>query len=342
MAQRRHVKDLIDSYKMRNDVKSKGQVNEFNQIIQGNSLSKDAWKRLRKNKAAVVGMVVVFLYAIIALCAPILPIYSYEEIIIDHQYLPPSFTKTAGELMTKRALSELFATSWRQGRLVVTPEQDQMLEKWVDEDKTSKIWDWCYEEGLRQLENGTYTYSASEQRKVDRLENSIKNDIQVSLGTIKVTNPENNKKVKLDSLDAEELYVVYAKVAGAKDISVVKSSILKSVDSQIETEVKTKSSTDVALTAEELASAVALEKESLGEKGIADKAKTLLVQNIESLVQSKISKDIQNSIKAGEEIKFPYKKTVVVFDDVEVSVKASLKNSRRYYLGTDKIGRAHV
>lgn len=339
MAQRRHVKDLIDSYKMRNDVKSKGQVNEFNQIIQGNSLSKDAWKRLRKNKAAVVGMVVVFLYAIIALCAPILPIYSYEEIIIDHQYLPPSFTKTAGELMTKRALSELFATSWRQGRLVVTPEQDQMLEKWVDEDKTSKIWDWCYEEGLRQLENGTYTYSASEQRKVDRLENSIKNDIQVSLGTIKVTNPENNKKVKLDSLDAEELYVVYAKVAGAKDISVVKSSILKSVDSQIETEVKTKSSTDVALTAEELASAVALEKESLGEKGIADKAKTLLVQNIESLVQSKISKDIQNSIKAGEEIKFPYKKTVVVFDDVEVSVKASLKNSRRYYLGTDNLGR---
>ena len=55
----------------------KGATNEFDQVVQGNSLTKDAWRRLRKNKAAVVGMCVVIIYALISLCAGILPIYFY-------------------------------------------------------------------------------------------------------------------------------------------------------------------------------------------------------------------------------------------------------------------------
>ena len=41
-------------------------VNEFNQVVGGNSLTKEAWKRLKKNKMAVFGMVVVIIYAIIS------------------------------------------------------------------------------------------------------------------------------------------------------------------------------------------------------------------------------------------------------------------------------------
>ena len=36
--------------------KNQKAVNEFNQVVEGNSLTKDAWKRLRKNKMAVIGM----------------------------------------------------------------------------------------------------------------------------------------------------------------------------------------------------------------------------------------------------------------------------------------------
>src|SRR5574344_1665816 len=76
-------------------------VNEFNQVVVGNSLTKEAWKRLKKNKMAVFGMVVVIIYAIISFSASFLPIYPYDESIIDHQHLRPSLTKTSGELLTK-------------------------------------------------------------------------------------------------------------------------------------------------------------------------------------------------------------------------------------------------
>ena len=52
-------------------------VNEFNQVVVGNSLTKEAWKRLKKNKMAVFGMVVVIIYAIIS-------------------YLFPNFLRTSG------------------------------------------------------------------------------------------------------------------------------------------------------------------------------------------------------------------------------------------------------
>ena len=75
---------------------------EFDQTVEGTSLNKDAWKRLKKNKMAITGLYIIILYVIISLCAPILPIYSYKKIILDHAHLPPSLTKTAGELMIEK------------------------------------------------------------------------------------------------------------------------------------------------------------------------------------------------------------------------------------------------
>ncbi|MBR4011993.1 MAG: ABC transporter permease [Spirochaetaceae bacterium] len=76
-------------------------VNEFNQAMKPVSLWDDAWKRLKKNKMAIISLWVVLAYCLISLFAPILPIYPYEEQVLDHTNLPPSF-KPAGEVMIQQ------------------------------------------------------------------------------------------------------------------------------------------------------------------------------------------------------------------------------------------------
>lgn len=81
--------------------KAEEAVNEFNQTMKPVSLWDDAWKRLKKNKMAIISMWIVLAYCLISLCAPILPIYPYEEQILEHTNLPPSF-KPAGEVMIQQ------------------------------------------------------------------------------------------------------------------------------------------------------------------------------------------------------------------------------------------------
>ena len=76
--------------------------NQFDQPIRGVSLWLDAWRRLRKNRMAVIGLVLVVLYIIVAVLAPVLPIYSYKQQVLDHQYLPPSLTKNAGQILYEK------------------------------------------------------------------------------------------------------------------------------------------------------------------------------------------------------------------------------------------------
>ncbi len=76
--------------------------NQFDQPIRGVSLWLDAWRRLRRNRMAVVGLVLVVLYIIIAALAPVLPIYSFKQQVLDHQYLPPSLTKNAGQQLYEK------------------------------------------------------------------------------------------------------------------------------------------------------------------------------------------------------------------------------------------------
>ncbi|MDR3670038.1 MAG: ABC transporter permease [Holophaga sp.] len=58
----------------------------------------DAWRRLRRNRMALAGLVVVACYALFCLGAPVLPIHPYAEQVVAHENLPPSL-RPAGELM---------------------------------------------------------------------------------------------------------------------------------------------------------------------------------------------------------------------------------------------------
>ncbi len=107
-------------------------TNEFDQAVKGTSLTRDAWRRLRKNKMAVAGLVLVIVYACLSLAAGVIPekhnpFYSYKKIILDHAHLPPSLTKTAGELMLEKKERELRLMAERDGRETLTQEEKAEL-----------------------------------------------------------------------------------------------------------------------------------------------------------------------------------------------------------------------
>lgn len=91
-------------------------INEFNKPVKGVSLGQDAWKRLRKNKMAVISLGIVVVYILMAVTAPILPIYSYRKVIANHQDLPPSLTKTAGELWYEKTEDYMKLVAEKEGR----------------------------------------------------------------------------------------------------------------------------------------------------------------------------------------------------------------------------------
>jgi oligopeptide transport system permease protein len=59
--------------------------------VEGRSLWQDARRRLLRNKAAVVSMVVLALIALLALLAPLLSPYAYDEVFWDRIQAPPDF-----------------------------------------------------------------------------------------------------------------------------------------------------------------------------------------------------------------------------------------------------------
>ncbi len=85
--------------------KTQHAVNEFNQVMKPVSLWADAWKRLRKNKMALISLYVVGFYIIISLFAPVLTsagiLIDYRKQVINNASLPPSL-RPAGELVVKK------------------------------------------------------------------------------------------------------------------------------------------------------------------------------------------------------------------------------------------------
>jgi len=94
-----------------NDKNNDRATNEFNQYVKPVSLWADAWKRLKKNKMAVVGMWIVGLYLAVTFGAAFLPFYSYTDQELLHANLPPS-TRPAGRVAVERLES-------RRGELLV-------------------------------------------------------------------------------------------------------------------------------------------------------------------------------------------------------------------------------
>lgn len=100
-----------------------GATNEFDQPVEGVSLTKDAWRRLKKNHMAMAGLVLVVIYALLSITAPILPIHSFRHQVSVHRDLPPSFTKTAGELWYERVETRMQLLAERDGRSELNAEE---------------------------------------------------------------------------------------------------------------------------------------------------------------------------------------------------------------------------
>lgn len=113
-------------------------VNEFNQQVKPISLWADAWKRLRKNRMALIGLYVVLFYLIVSILTPILPIFNPNEQNLMHINLPPS-TKTAGELAVEKVenriaqLTEVLKTQDRDDLKKELESQQAELAKIKDE-----------------------------------------------------------------------------------------------------------------------------------------------------------------------------------------------------------------
>lgn len=103
-------------------------LDQFNQPIHGVSLWVDAWRRLKKNKLALIGLFLVIGYTLVALLAPFLPIHSYKHQVLDHQYLPPSLTKTAGQILYEKKRKDLLETANAAGRSALSTEENARLE----------------------------------------------------------------------------------------------------------------------------------------------------------------------------------------------------------------------
>ena len=102
-------------------------LNQFDQPIKGVSLWMDAWRRLKKNRMAIFGLTLVTFHSLLSLLAPVLPIYSYKHQVLDHQYLPPSLTKTAGELLYERQEKMLMEAAKNEGRSELNGKEKEEL-----------------------------------------------------------------------------------------------------------------------------------------------------------------------------------------------------------------------
>src|SRR5690554_2090968 len=308
-------------------------TNEFDQVIVGNSLSKDAWRRLKKNKMAVISVFIVVIYILLAIFAPILPIYPYDEIILDHQHLKPSLVKNAGELLLEKRMADLYTQAWREGRLELTEELDDMLWAWIDKGEANKVWDWMYKEGNRQMDEGTFVFNAAEQRRVDTLHNKLKTDLQITVKKVWYT-PEGGKRVNVTKLPLEEIIALYADMVGSTS-ELEMAQYNREIEQQL---IKTIKGQNPDLTEEEYV--LLLEKQL---DGLSDRKRESLVRkNIIAKINSRV-KDIAvadlREAAENESVDFPMNKEISIHGLLSASVKATKMHERRYYFGTDHQGR---
>ena len=308
-------------------------TNEFDQVVIGNSLSKEAWKRLKKNKMAVIGLVVVIVYSILAASAGILPIYPYEESVLEHQNLRPTFTKTSGELMYEQKLKETYAKAWKFGTLKVDDETNALLEYYVEENSIAKIWDILYDIGQEQLANGEFEFTSRDQKSLDKMQNNIDTEIQASIKTVFYLD-ENGKKINLKKADYQLLKDVYTEILGL-DLAKVEASIEKELNAQVSNKVK---NTLDKPTDEELASALATELKTMDAKDFEKLGIENVYGKIEAHAKKLATKLISKQIEA-DSVEMPYKGEYEVSETLIADIEVNLKHERLYILGTDYLGR---
>ncbi len=310
-------------------------LNEFDQVVEGNSLGKDAWKRLKKkNKMAVLGMIIVAIYSILAASAMFLPIHPYDQIILDHQHLRPSFSKTAGDLMMETKLDDLYFKAWRAGSLKVTEAESQQIEEWISLNETNKVWNFLYAEGEAQRAAGTFTFSSADQRTIDRLQEKIDTEFLINVDKMFYTDPETGKSKNIARMDFLDIQRIYAEYLGVEE-SVIADQVQNEVRSQVLNSVK---AATPDLTNEEYEANLELELQSLGEKGIASLGKTNLLVSLKTAISRSIERGLKQEVKDGI-AQFPINREITVNELLSANITADLKHERHYYLGTDYSGR---
>lgn len=113
-------------------------TNEFDQTVKPVSLWADAWKRLKKNKMALAGLWITIAYILIAVLAPVLPFYPYEEQVIAHQNLPPSL-KPAGEVMLRSTEAYMYKVAKKEKRTGLSEEQQFKLAEMQEDVRTNPV-----------------------------------------------------------------------------------------------------------------------------------------------------------------------------------------------------------
>ncbi len=128
--------------------KQESAVNEFNQYVKPVSLWADAWKRLRRNKMAVLGMWIVGIYIFITFGASFLPFYSYTDQELFHANLPPSFKPAGVVALAKLAEREkevsaaVLLTGRSDLKMDLTRIQNELeqLTREIDEPKHQRVY----------------------------------------------------------------------------------------------------------------------------------------------------------------------------------------------------------
>jgi oligopeptide transport system permease protein len=98
----------------------------------------DAWRRLRRNRMALAGLVVVAWYALFCLAAPLLPIHPYAEQVVAHENLPPSL-RPAGELMLAARTGYLEQLRAAENRAAPSPGEQAELADLAREVRTLAV-----------------------------------------------------------------------------------------------------------------------------------------------------------------------------------------------------------
>ncbi|PKL29159.1 MAG: ABC transporter permease [Spirochaetae bacterium HGW-Spirochaetae-2] len=309
-------------------------TNEFNQVVVGNSLTKDAWRRLKKNKMAVISVIIVIVYILLATLAPILPIYPYDEIILDHQHLKPSFSKNAGELLMEKRLADIYTQAWRQGRMQVSEAEEEMLWAWIDSSNANKVWDYMFVVGSEQVAEGTYTLTAAEKRIIENLEKKLQTDLQITVKKVWYTNSETGKKENVARLPVEQVVEIYAEMVGAS-IASVSNQYEREIEQQL---VKVIMAQNTGLTPEEYLLLYDKKLESMSEREHDKLIKENVFSKIVSYAKDIASQDLKTAATDAS-AEFPLDKEISILGSLSADVEATRKHDRQYYLGTDNQGR---
>ncbi|AEC02410.1 binding-protein-dependent transport systems inner membrane component [Parasphaerochaeta coccoides DSM 17374] len=324
-------KNIVRSFSHRS---GEDAVNEFDQVVMGNSLTKDAWRRLKKNKMAVIGLVVISLYALITIFADFLPFYPSDEIILEHQHLPPTLSHTAGDLMMEKKLKEVYFMAWKDGRLVVTDEESAQIRAWIDANDTNKVWNFSYAEGERQRAAGTFEFNNSERQSLERLQTQIDTDLQVRVEKIWWKDPATGKLHDIQGMSLAEMIGIYADLLKVDDKLIV-AQLESEIRAQLINVIKTDSPD---LTNEEYEILVDTELDVRSERELTQMEK----DNIYGKLKTQSLRYAQNQLKTivlDPEVVFPLTERFDVSSFLTAEVVASKKHERKYVFGTDHQGR---